>query len=122
MQKLRASERDMDAYACECRPLSGGRSRWACNTSAMASGASRDRVAARLVHMFHAANVAVRASTWFEYVPSAANVSDLPSRNEFAWLHARGSVPLPLRWPSPAGMGSLIDAAERFTPPGRWRW
>ena len=61
--------------------------------TAMASGASRDRVAARLVHMFHASNVAVRASTWFEYVPSAANVSDLPSRNEFAWLHARGSVP-----------------------------
>ena len=67
--------------------------------------------------LFHAANVAVRANTWFEYVPSAANVSDLPSRGEFRWLRDKGSVPFTLRWPSPCALGrSVLGAAMDMVP------
>ena len=31
-------------------------------------------------------NAALRSNVWFEYVPSKANISDLPSRNEFELL------------------------------------
>jgi hypothetical protein len=54
------------------------------NTSAVAAltkGYSRVPDSARLVHGFHAWCAAARAHAWFEYVPSAANAGDLPSRD-----------------------------------------
>ena len=31
-------------------------------------------------------------ATWFEYVNTKANISDMPSRNEFTLLHEMGSI------------------------------
>ena len=39
-----------------------------------------DDDSARLVHVFHAAVAALGCNVWIEYVPSASNVADLPSR------------------------------------------
>ena len=33
------------------------------------------------MHVYHAWAAATRAAVWFEYVPSDANVADLPSRD-----------------------------------------
>ena len=54
----------------------------------MAKGYSADVDSARLVSVFHTMNAALRANVWFEYVPSKANISDLPSRNEFELLRS----------------------------------
>ena len=40
----------------------------------------------RMAHFFHAIAAALEANVWFEYVPSAANIADLPSRGEFEKL------------------------------------
>jgi hypothetical protein len=54
----------------------------------MAKGYSADVDSARLVSVFHTMNAALRANVWFEYIPSKANISDLPSRNDFALLQS----------------------------------
>ena len=57
---------------------------WIDNTSALAAltkGYSGLPDSARLVHVFHAWATATGTAVWFEYVPSAANVADLPSRD-----------------------------------------
>ena len=54
----------------------------------MAKGYSADVDSARLVSVFHTMNAALRANVWFEYVPSKANISDLPSRNDFVLLRS----------------------------------
>jgi hypothetical protein len=54
----------------------------------MAKGYSADVDSARLVSVFHTMNAALRSNVWFEYVPSKANISDLPSRNDFALLQS----------------------------------
>ena len=54
------------------------------NTSALAAltkGYSGLPDSARLVHVYHAWAAVTRAHVWFEYVPSDANVADLPSRD-----------------------------------------
>ena len=61
------------------------------NTSALAgliSGSSRSWDSARLIHTFQVVNVSVRAKPWFSYVASKANVSDFPSRRDFAAMAA----------------------------------
>ena len=46
---------------------------------------------------FHAFNLGLRATAWFEYVRSEANIADMPSRGEFEYLHSRArSQELPL--------------------------
>ena len=45
-----------------------------------------------MAHFFHAIAAALEANVWFEYVPSAANIADLPSRGEFGKLVELGSV------------------------------
>ena len=47
----------------------------------LTKGYSGDRDSARLVHAFYAINDRVEANVWFAYVPSGANISDLPSRS-----------------------------------------
>ena len=79
---------------------------WVDNTSALAAlakGYSRAIDSARIVHTLHAWNVGARVSTWFEYVRSKANISDLPSRNEFALLNSMGSVEVEMRVPAVEG-------------------
>ena len=56
-----------------------------------AKGCSRDVPTARLVHTFHAMSAALGAQVWFSYVPSKANLADLPSRGEFDLLRELGS-------------------------------
>ena len=65
------------------------------NTSAlaaMAKGYSRAIDSARIVHALHAWNVGAGVAAWFEYVNTKANISDMPSRNEFTLLRAMGSI------------------------------
>ena len=57
----------------------------------LGKGASRDVPTARLVHIFHALAAALGMLVWFSYVPSKANVADLPSRLEFGLLREMGS-------------------------------
>ena len=59
------------------------------NTGAIfgiAKGYSADLDSARLISVFHTLNAALGANVWFEYVASAANISDLPSRGELDLL------------------------------------
>ena len=39
-----------------------------------------------IIRAFHAANLAIRANVWFNYVASKANVADLPSRGDLALM------------------------------------
>ena len=53
------------------------------NTSAIycsIKGYSSDADTAALVHLLHAVMCELDVSVWFEYVPSAENISDGPSR------------------------------------------
>jgi hypothetical protein len=85
------------------------------NTSAVAAltkGYSRVPDSARLVHSFHAWCAAARAHVWFEYVPSAANVADRPSRElalaarAYACVPGAVSRPRAVRFPS---LGAISD-------------
>ena len=52
----------------------------------MAKGYSKDVDSARLISVFHTLNAAVQANVWWEYVASAANIADLPSRGALGLL------------------------------------
>ena len=54
--------------------------------SGLGKGYSPDIDSSRMISVFHTMNAALRSNVWFEYVPSKANISDLPSRNEFELL------------------------------------
>ena len=65
------------------------------NTGALfglAKGYSGDDDSCRLIHQFHCVLGAIDANVWLEYVASGANISDLPSRGEFALLLELGST------------------------------
>ena len=47
---------------------------------AVSKGYSSDVDSARLSHALQSFNAHLRANVWFNYVPSGANISDLPSR------------------------------------------
>ena len=82
---------------------------WIDNTSALASlikGYSRAQDSASIVHAFHAFNLGLRATAWFEYVRSEANIADMPSRGEFEYLHSLGAKSSPLVLP-------LLDSWSR---------
>ena len=90
---------------------------WIDNTSALAAlmkGYSGVTDSARLVHIFHAWNFSAHARVWWEYVPTKANPSDLPSRQDLSqevWEVAPGVTSTPVsavlppldRWSDPAG-------------------
>jgi len=60
---------------------------WIDNLSAVAGlckGYSRVHDSVRLVHAFHAFANGLGARVWFEYVPTKANVSDAPSREDLS--------------------------------------
>ena len=75
---------------------------WIDNTSAIAAlvkGYSAAPDSRCMVHA-HAATVAALAvSVWFLYVPSAANLADLPSRHDYALLTELGSRRVAVVWP-----------------------
>jgi hypothetical protein len=56
--------------------------------SLLVHGYSSRADCARLVNSFHVLHCSLRCKTWFDWVPSAANISDLPSRGEYAQYFA----------------------------------
>ena len=107
---------------------------WIDNTSAKAAlvhGYSGLPDSARLAHIFHAWNMSLAARVWFEYVPSAANPGDEPSRVDLSSVRWRVlacpelvSEPVPVSWPQednwrdPAGWARL--AAGRAAAATGW--
>ena len=59
----------------------------------------------------HSVAAAIQTTVWFEYVPSAANISDLPSRGEFEKLGELGSVSFEIVWPELGASWSANFAA-----------
>ena len=98
------------------------------NTGAIfgiAKGYSADLDSARLISVFHTLNAALGANVWFEYVASAANIADLPSRGELELLLSPqyGARPFDVVWPpTEAWEGDLTALFDRFSSPsGRRR-
>ena len=88
---------------------------WIDNTSAKAAlvhGYSGMPDSARIAHAFHAWNMGLAARVWFEYVPSKANIADLPSRRAFAELQLELAG-----WASP-----LDDVAHALVMPTVDQW
>ena len=54
--------------------------------SALVNGYASKPDMARVVNAFHVAQFALGTRIWLEWVPSAANIADLPSRLEYARL------------------------------------
>ena len=66
-----------------------------------------------MVHA-HAATVAALAvSVWFLYVPSAANLADLPSRHDYALLAELGSRRVAVVWPAFARWDQPASVSQR---------
>ena len=79
--------------------------------SNLISCSSRDYDCSWMVHEFAIIASKLSLGVWFEYVRSAANIADLPSRGEYAyllqvlrsrWVHTR--TPSNPRWVAPAGL------------------
>jgi hypothetical protein len=71
---------------------------WIDNTSAIAAlvkGYSGSPDSVRILHAFAAFSLGLDTSSWFLWVPSKANIADLPLRNDFALLEELGSVEVP---------------------------
>ena len=87
----------------------------------LANGYSRDVDAARLINVFHVMNAALQANIWFEFVPSAANLADQPSRGELGLLQELGSRPFDVEWPDPSswsgGLDGLFNSFSQGGPP-----
>ena len=81
------------------------------NTGAMfglSRGASRDYDTSRMAHVFQVLAAALSCRVWFEYVPSGANISDLPSRQDLTLLRSMGAVEFQLEWPPFGGSWSAV--------------
>ena len=60
------------------------------NTSAISAlfkGYSGKSDSSRLVNIFACLQAVLRFDVWWEYVPSAANIADMPSRLDYSYLH-----------------------------------
>ena len=100
---------------------------WIDNTvalSAMVHGYSGKRDLAKTVNVFYLQALSLRASVYFDYVPSKANIADLPSRGAVAQLAAeltgfRGAwrSPVPMVVPSVdswrAPLSSWVSPSQR---------
>ena len=67
---------------------------WIDNESAiqgLKNGYSPKGDSAKLINAFHMFNAGLKADVWFEYVESAANVADAPSRLDFGLLQQMGA-------------------------------
>jgi hypothetical protein len=90
--------------------------------SAAAFGYSSKPDLAHLVNIYHILHFQLRSSTWFEWVPSAANIADVPSRPEFdtfghsQWgiLDEISAVPRPMVFPSESQIFQPLEAWFRF--------
>ena len=71
----------------ECSDVSQFADNTAANGAAL-KGYSPSEDIARLVFSFHVRLVLMQSRVWIEYVPSAANIADDPTRGEFERLHS----------------------------------
>jgi hypothetical protein len=63
---------------------------WIDNTgtlSGLIHGYARATDLAHMANAFHLTTCGMRTHTWLDYVPSLANIADLPSRGDFELLH-----------------------------------
>ena len=67
--------------------------------SALVHGYARKRDLARMVNSFHLQAAALQMKTYLEFVPSLANLADLPSRDEFEVLERLGGRRVPIAYP-----------------------
>ena len=96
---------------------------WIDNTGAVAAlvkGYARAPDSVRMVHAFAAFMLGRAMSVWFEYVPSKANIADLPSRFEFTLLRELGAEEREFIFPPFASWDEdasyWLGAAETGTP------
>ena len=90
--------------------------------AALVKGYSRAPDSVQILHAFVVFTMALGLAIWFEYVPSAANIADLPSRLDFVLLQSMGAVEVPFifppfpAWDAPASVW-LKAAQETARPP-----
>ena len=70
----------------------------------------RDRVSskpdlAKIADCYHRHLLAHGIRSWVDFVASAANFADLPSRDEFALLESFGAIRVPFRFPAVFWLG-----------------
>ena len=77
---------------------------------------------APLLNVFHTTAAALRAQTYLDWVPSKANMADLPSRGEFGIPRAMGAEVTTMRLPTYAELAGPLEAwfdrASDAVPPG----
>ena len=73
---------------------------------------------ADISNAYHLLAAGLRTAAYFDYVPSAANIADLPSRGDFALPRALGADVVEMRVPTHAMLtGPLeawLDAGEQY--------
>ena len=70
--------------------------------SALVHGYARTDDLADISNGFHLMAAGLLTAAYFDYVPSKANIADLPSRGEFALPRALGADVVPMRVPGRA--------------------
>ena len=85
--------------------------------SGLVHGYARKLDLARMVNAFHLQLVSLDAHVWLEFVPSKANIADLPSRDEYELLEHLGGRRASLRMPPAADWQSPLQVwLERGAP------
>jgi len=83
---------------------------WIDNTGAlavMAKAYSTEIDISKMLHEFETANLLIRCIPYFEYVRSAANIADLPSRGDLDYLHQLEAAYAPMVLPDLKGWSEL---------------
>jgi hypothetical protein len=65
---------------------------------------------ADISNAYHPLAAGLRTAAYFDYVPSAANIADLPSRGEVALPRALGADRVEIRVPSHAMLTGPLEA------------
>ena len=93
--------------------------------SAVVNGFAGQPDMATLVLATQEALIRLRCRVWFEWVPSAANISDWPSRPAKWHLVPASAAWLPAAFPAPATLGDVIAPSAPAEQPAlsdsRWR-
>ena len=83
--------------------------------SCLVHGYARKLDLARMTNAFHLQLSALHANVFYEFVPSLANLADLPSRNDFELLEQLGGRRVPVEFPPSADwLGPLRAWYARF--------
>ena len=92
--------------------------------SAVVHGYARTVDMADIANAFHLLAAGLRMAVYFDYVPSKANIADLPSRGEFGLPRALGAEVVRMRVPSHAMLtGPLVkwlDEGEQYGQDKDW--